>query len=199
MFDRCDADTRAVCDTALDEARQRGHNWLGTEHVLLALAQRRDLLSPDVAALVPDAEAVSSVLDAHLDPPPRRDADLLKGVGIDLEKVRSAVRQTFGDSALQDLAQRRVREPWQPWRRPNRRCTSILAGSMSVAPRLKQSFERARRDIDRRQLTAISPATLLLGVIEVEDAMANRILRDMGVDRQDLLQALRGSPDDFPA
>lgn len=194
MFDRCDTDTRAIVDAALGESRRRRHNWLGTEHVLLALAGRRELLRPEVASLLPDADSVAWALDAHLDRPPRPDAELLKVVGIDLEEVRSAVRQAFGDSAVEGLGRRRVHQPWQPWRRPTRRCTSILAGSMSIAPRLKRSFERAGQDADRRRLPAIDPAALLLGVVEVDDAMANRILHDLGVDRGHLRQSLRGEP-----
>ena len=37
MFERCDQDTMAVFNTALAEARRLGHNYVGTEHVLLAL------------------------------------------------------------------------------------------------------------------------------------------------------------------
>lgn len=72
MFDRCDTDTRSIIDAALDESRRRGHTWLGTEHVLLALAQRRDLLGPEVAAILPDAGVVATALDADLDGPPGR-------------------------------------------------------------------------------------------------------------------------------
>lgn len=191
MFDRCDTDTRSIIDAALSESRRRGHSWLGTEHVLLALAQRRELLDPEVAAILPDAGTVAAALDAVLDGPPRRDADLLGAVGIDLESVRSSVRRTVGDSALEDLGRRRVHQPWQPWRRPTRRCMSILAGSMSTAPRLKQAFEQARRDADRRNRATIDPAGLLLGMVEVEDAMANRILHRVGVDPELLRQSLR--------
>ena len=101
--------------------RRRGHSWLGTEHVLLAFTQRSDLLPPEVAAILPDADAVAASLDEALDGPPRRDAELLGAVGIDLESVRSSVRRTFGDAALEGLGRRRVHQPWQPWRRPTRR------------------------------------------------------------------------------
>jgi ATP-dependent Clp protease ATP-binding subunit ClpA len=160
--------------------------------VLLALAQRRDLLPSEVTALLPDADAIEAALASFFDQPPRPHAELLKVVGIDLEQVRSAVRQTFGDSALEDLGRRHVHQPWQPWRRPRRRCMSILAGSMSIAPRLKRAFEGARQHADRRSLSAIDPATLMLGVVEVEDALANRILRDLGVDLEELRRSLRG-------
>lgn len=191
MFDRCDSDTRAIIDAALDESRRRGHDWLGTEHVLLAFARHRDVLHPEVATILPDAGTVAAVLDAALDGPPRRDSELLGAVGIDLEAVRSSIRRTFGEGALEDLGRRRVHQPWQPWRRPTRRCMSILAGSMSIAPRLKRAFEHARREADRRRRATIDPGALLLGMVEVEDAMSNRILRQIGVDPQDLGRSLR--------
>ena len=191
MFDRCDADTRSIIDGALAESRRRGHNWLGTEHVLLALVQRRDMLRPEVAAILPDPEAIATALDAALDRPPRPDAELLATVGVDLEAVRSAIRRTFGESVLEDLGRRRVHQPWQPWRRPTRTCMSILAGSMSIAPRLKRAFEHAGREADRRGLTTVDPAALLLGMVEVEDAMSNRLLRRIGVDPQELGRSLR--------
>lgn len=57
---------------------------------------------------------------------------------------------------------------------------------MTVARRAKQAFERAGREADRRGLPAIDPATLLLGVLEVEDALANRLLRDNGIDPEQI-------------
>jgi ATP-dependent Clp protease ATP-binding subunit ClpA len=190
VFERSDDATRALVDVAVEESRRRGHNWLGTEHVLLAMVQRVDLLPSEIAALLPDAQSVASALDGALGPA-RPETDLLKVVGIDLEQVRSAVRRTFGESALEELGRRRVHQAWQPWRRPTRRCMSILAGSMSVAPRVKRAFARARYHAERRQLVAIDPATLLLGMVEVKDALSNRILRDLGVDFERLRARLQ--------
>ncbi|MGH9224722.1 MAG: Clp protease N-terminal domain-containing protein [Acidimicrobiales bacterium] len=193
MFDRFDADIRSIVDGALAESRRRGHSWLGTEHILLALARRRDLLGPEVAGLLPDAEAIATALDAALGLPSHRDEELLAAVGVDLDAIRSAIRRTFGDSALDDLGRRRVHQPWQPWRRPTRRCMSILAGSTSIAPRLKRAFEHAQREAERRARATIDPAALLLGMMEVEDAMCNRLLYRIGVDTNALGQALRAA------
>ena len=191
MFDRCDADTMAVIDLGADESRRLGHDWLGTEHLLLAFGQRPQLLPDAAAALLPEAGAMRAALALVLSaPPPNSAPELLRTVGVDLDQVRAAVRQTFGDEAVDRLSRRRVHQPWQPWRRPSRRCTSLLAGSKSMAPRLKQAFERARNDADRRQRTTIDPATLLIGMIDVEDALSNRLLRDIGVDPEQLRQAL---------
>jgi hypothetical protein len=192
VFDRCDPNTMTVVDTALQQARELGHNYVGTEHLLLALVRHRDLLPTLVGALLPGAEDVMLRLAEVMGEPPRPpDTELLKLVGIDLEEVRASVRRTFGDDALDRLSRRRVRQPWQPWRRPSRRCTSLLAGSMSAARRFKEAFERARRDSDRRRRELIDPVTLLLGMIEVEDAMSNRLLRDTGVDPDVVRQVAR--------
>lgn len=151
----------------------------------------RDVLAPEVAAILPDAEAIATALDVALDESSRPDADLLAAVGVDLEAVRSAVRRTFGERALEDLGWRRVRQHRRPWRRPTRRCMSILSGSTTIAPRLKRVFEHAARKADRRKLLAIDPQALLLGLVEVEDAMSSRLLRRAGVDPHVLGQSLR--------
>lgn len=192
MFDRCDANSRAVLDAALTESRRLGHNYLGTEHLLVALVDRRHLLPEIAAALLPDPDSVRSALAAALGASPQRDAELLEVMGIDLDEVRSAVRHTFGADALERLGRRRAHQPWQPWRRPSRRCSSLLAGTMSVAPRVKQSLERARHDAERRGITYIDPAALLLGTVEVPDAMSNRLLRDTGADPERIRRARRG-------
>ena len=182
MFDRCDPDVTTVLETAFEEARRLGHNYLGTEHLLLSLVRHRALLPESVAMSLPeDAAAVSAALDATA-APAAPDAELLKVVGIDVDEVRSAVRRTFGDDALDRLGQRRVHQPWQPWRRPTRRCFSLLAGVMSVAPRVKQALERGLLDAHRRHRDVIDPAALLLGMLEIEGAMSSELLRRSGVD-----------------
>jgi hypothetical protein len=190
VFDRCDAQAGIIVDAALEEARGRGHGWLGTEHLLLAFARRRDLVPDDVAQLLPSVAAVEGAFAAAIGPG-RRNGELLKVVGIDLDQVRSAVRRTFGDDAVRRL-RRPVHQPWQPWRRPSRRCTSILVGELHVAPRLKRAFEKAVKHAGRRRLPGVDPVSLLLGMVEVEDAMSNRLLRGLGVEPAALRTALAG-------
>lgn len=62
---------------------------------------------------------------------------------------------------------------------------------MSIAPRLKLAFEHARREAEQRALATVDPAALVLGMVEVQDAMSNRLLRRLGVDPQVLGQALQ--------
>ena len=56
---------------------------------------------------------------------------------------------------------------------------------------LKRAFEHARRGADWRKRATIDPAALLLGMVELEDAMSNQILHRVGVDPQQLRQSLR--------
>jgi hypothetical protein len=72
---------------------------------------------------------------------------------------------------------------------------SMLAGAMGVMPRVKQAFEHASLDADRRRRATIDPAGLLLGMIEVEGAVSNRLLSDVGVDPFDLRRALLEAPE----
>jgi ATP-dependent Clp protease ATP-binding subunit ClpA len=191
VFDRCDADATTVVETALEEARRLGHNYLGTEHLLLALVRHRELLPESVRVMFPNhAVMLSAAVDTLGAEPAAPDAELLKVVGIDLDEVRSAVRQTFGADALDQLGRRRVHQPWQPWRRPTRRCTSLLAGVTSVAPRVKQALERGLIDAARRQRDAVDPAALLLGMLQTEGAMSNELLRRTRVDPDRLHQLL---------
>ena len=187
MFDRCGHETRAVIDTALAEARDLGHHWLGTEHVLIALTVHRDHLPQVVEQLLPTAGQVRRALDAAVEPGPSSpNAELLGTLGIDLDEVRAAVRATFGSDAVDRLAQRRVHQPWQPWRRPDRACASLLAGTQNVAPRLEQAFAHAAQTATEADDRLIEPVALLQGVLEVEDALTNRLLDDLGVARSDL-------------
>jgi hypothetical protein len=119
-------------------------------------------------------------------------SSVLSTLGIDLDEVRVSVRATFGAGALDRLAQRRAHQPWQPWqpwRRPNRGGASLLAGTQGVAPRLKQALEHAAQAVGRVEGQLIEPVTLLLSVLEVEDALANRLLDDLGVRPSDLRAA----------
>jgi ATP-dependent Clp protease ATP-binding subunit ClpA len=188
-FDRCDGETVAVLDAGFEEARRLGHGWLGTEHLLLALVSRREVLPEPVAELLPAEADVRAALSRHVgEQPPLPQGELLATLGIDLDDVRAAVRRTFGAEAVERL-RRPVHQPWQPWRRPSRACMSLLAGQMVLAARVKRALELAWEDAARRQRDAIDPAGLLLGMVEVE-GLAARLLVDVGVPLDDVRVAI---------
>jgi ATP-dependent Clp protease ATP-binding subunit ClpA len=70
---------------------------------------------------------------------------------------------------------------------------SVLAGHQGVAPRLKEALDRAATDAAKRHRSLVDPAALLLGVVEVQDALANRLLADLGVPRTTLHAAIQAA------
>jgi len=190
VFDRCDEATLQVVSSSIAAARGLGHNYFGTEHLLYGLAKHRNLLPARVGSMLPAADVVESTIISIIGRPVRGDAEALRTVGIDLEEVRSAVRRTFGDEAIARLARRKCHQRWQPWRRSTGRCTSLLAQNLTMAPRLKQAFEIAHRHAERGAQRRIDPACLLLGIVEVQDALANHLLRDNGVDPDNIRNVL---------
>lgn len=189
MSDRYDEGTRAVVDAAVEEARRFGHRWVGTEHLLLALAARSGTLPSAVAGLLPAAGAIRAKLTAVAGPV-GRDADLLRTVGIDLDRVRAAARETFGGPAIEAAQRRRPHQTWQPWRRGPRRCGPLVAERLSFAPRAEQALAQAARDADRRRNRLIDPAAVLTGIIAVEGSMASRLLHSHGIRPHTIRMAL---------
>jgi ATP-dependent Clp protease ATP-binding subunit ClpA len=53
MFERFTANARRAVVTAQEEARELNHNYIGTEHILLALLRRPDGLPNDESAIAP--------------------------------------------------------------------------------------------------------------------------------------------------
>jgi ATP-dependent Clp protease ATP-binding subunit ClpA len=191
VFDRCDADAQRVISVALAEARRRGHDWLGTEHLLVALLRERRVLPETAQGVLPaDPEAAGRALDRLIGPPAPR-ADLLASLGVDLEAVRAAARQAFGAEAVERLARGpRPRPRRGRLRRKRRGCMSLLAGGLGVAPRVKQVLQRAVEHAERQGRPAAAPSDVLLGMVDTEAAMSNRLLRDMGVDPAQVRRAL---------
>ena len=118
MISRLDHQARIALMQAADEARDLGHPTVGPEHLLLGLlADRRseaaDLLLAHGLSFDGCREAVVTHHRDHPEPAPTEDADsdpaqeyaedreALRALGIDLDRVREAVRSAFGD----DLAE----------------------------------------------------------------------------------------------
>ena len=104
-------------NTAMAEAQRLGHNFVGTEHLLVSLVLHREVLPDAVAALLPsDIDALTSALVGLLGGPPPRDAELLTTIGIDLDAVAGsgagdlrarrnrAARSATGSSAMAAMA-----------------------------------------------------------------------------------------------
>jgi ATP-dependent Clp protease ATP-binding subunit ClpA len=166
VFERFDEQARQAMDMACEEADRLRHDYVGPEHVLAALARQSGSRPAGILrASGLGAEAVRSGLDrlvaqGLLPGPWRNQADLLRGLGIDLGAVQQAVETSFGAEAVRAascraLGRSRLREDRLV-------CASPLTGKAMVA---KRAFHRAAREADALGQRDISPEHLLLGVL----------------------------------
>jgi ATP-dependent Clp protease ATP-binding subunit ClpA len=199
MFEHLDAHSRHVIELAQQQARQLGHNYIGTEHLLYALAH-----TGRVATLLaqrncgPDDVTVEIVeLIGSGRPAARQPKALLATLGIDLEEVRQRVEVAFGPDAITRVAHtgRPRRRRWrgqrwwpgcqdgQPWR------TMLGAPrSLALAPRAKKVLDLAVR---RRAPHLVTPEQLLIAILDEGQGVACEILTRRGIDLTDLGVALQ--------
>jgi hypothetical protein len=205
VFDRLDPDARDVLVRAQRQAHALDHRYLGTEHLLLALA----LAGGPVAGLLADRgcgpDAIRADILDHIGEgdPRRRPGELLAGLGIDVAEVRRRAEATFGSEAVAQVALRTRPRPrrrhwpvihrWWPGCDQGTPCYSALLDAewLGFAPRLK-------RVLDDTQIRAapalVTPANLLAGILEEGNGVACLILARRGVDLPGLLAVLRSPP-----
>jgi ATP-dependent Clp protease ATP-binding subunit ClpA len=198
MFERFTAAARGVVVNAQQEARELGHPYIGTEHLLLGLigepsSATARLLHPsgvdpavvraDIQRLVGDKfEPDLSFTEADAE-----DAAALKAIGIDLAKVRTAIEESFGADALR-LSRPAPRRRGLFGRRQG-------GGHLQFAGRAKKVLELSLREALRLHHNFIAPEHIMLGLLREGDGLACRVLADHEVDfaklRDDLADSLR--------
>ncbi|MBI4301489.1 MAG: ATP-dependent Clp protease ATP-binding subunit [Chloroflexi bacterium] len=135
-FDKFTERARKVLTLAQEEAQRFNHNYIGTEHILLGLIREGD----GVAARV------------------------LANLGVDLNKVRSAVEFIIGKGE-----------------RP-------LPGDIGLTPRAKRVIELAVDEARRLNHHYIGTEHLLLGLVREGEGIAASVLESLGVN----LERVRG-------
>jgi ATP-dependent Clp protease ATP-binding subunit ClpA len=169
MFERFTQELRDVVTRARDEAAELGHDFLGTEHLLLGVAASDDgILAPlgaDHAAL---RRAVTGMYPVGLD------ADALASIGIDLDAVRRSVEQSFGPGALFGPRARRARH-------------------VSFCPRAKRALERSLREALLLRQRHIGPEHLLLALASDGESGAAIALRRCGTSPEAVRAATRAA------
>lgn len=180
MFERFTASARGTVVRAQQEAVDAGDHHVGTEHVVLALAQDDGI----AGVVLRGAGVTTESLRRWLQHVPRDDesggrldADALHSIGIDLDDVRRSVEETFGAGALDDVPRRPGGRRW------GRNKHIPFTG------RAKKSLERGLRQAITLGDTRIGSEHLLLGVLDEGSGLGVRMLRDEGVD----LPGLRAS------
>ena len=130
MLSRFDPEARIAMMQATEEANELGHSEVGPDHVLLGLLSNlrgstfvlltehglrldsaREVVVARRAALAETQPSPTGTPDSDVpDPDPGLDEDreALRAIGIDLDKVREAVRSTFGDDITEQWGERRA-------------------------------------------------------------------------------------------
>jgi ATP-dependent Clp protease ATP-binding subunit ClpA len=178
MFERFTESARAVVVGAQEEARGLGDDFIGCEHLLIAVAA-----APDGAArtalhstgVTPESlrSAVAEV--ARMGP----DAAALATIGIDLEEVRRRVESAFGPGALGRRHARRQRG-----------CAG--GGAIPFTPRSKQALEGSLRAAVARGDRHIGSEHILLGILEARGDVSVQALARLGVTPERLRRQLDG-------
>ena len=171
MFERFTASARGTVVRAQEEAVDAGDGFIGTEHVVLALAQDAGVAGEVLRDAGVSARELRRRLrereggdDAGLD------ASALATIGIDLDDVRRSIEETFGEGALDATPSRRARRRWG------------RGDHIPFTRRAKKCLERGLRQAIMLGDTRIGSEHLLLGVLDEGNGVGVRLLRDQGVD-----------------
>jgi hypothetical protein len=163
MFERLTADARTVVVHAQEHARRLGHNYIGCEHLLLALVSTDQpasavLRERGVTSARVEEEIVRQVglgAGALLFGTLNRDA--LASIGIDLDAVRARIEESFGPEALARAGRTAHRGS-----RPSR-----LNPRRAVPPGLVHHWRRRRRV---RSTVPTAPAPAPTGLYQTTGA-----------------------------
>ena len=146
---------------ASEESRRLGHDYVGSEHLLLALAgegggraaavlRRLGVTADDVRA-----DILADIGTGFGAPAARIDRDALATLGIDFDEVRRRIEATFGQGALE----------------------RTTAACMPVCPRAKRALQHASENAAG---PVVADEDVLTGLVSVEDSLAARILAARG-------------------
>lgn len=187
MFERFTPEARRIVTGGVEVARQLRHDYLGTEHLLIALAGT----GPNVATGALIARGFDPVrartdlernVDSRQDQLTEADVEALRSIGVDLDEVRRRIEASFGPGALE---RRR--------RRYGRRCGRV--SGVPFTPKAKQALQLALREAIRLGHRWIGPEHVLLGLLRL-DAMSTELLRGQGIDPRRLRdEVVRGLGD----
>jgi ATP-dependent Clp protease ATP-binding subunit ClpA len=198
VFERFTEQAREAVVLAQVEARGLRHAYLGTEHLLLGVAEVPDGIAARVLLRLPlesptiRAEIVRVVGEGPTAGIGDRDAEALRSIGIDVEEVRRRIEETFGPGSL-DRVPGRGRRRWG-----RRRCESGpgIGWRLPFTPRAKKALELSLREALHLGHQWIGPEHLLLGLSREGDGLAGSILTAVGgscdVIRRLVLDELRG-------
>jgi len=167
MFERFTKHARQVVTDAQKEARKLGHDYIGTEHLLLAMLAAPEAASGRVLTRHGlTYQAATDTVRRLLKEDQDLDAELLGEIGIDLNAVKEKVEAAFGTGALDRPARRR---------RP-------LLGHMPFTGRAKKVLELALREAIALKHDFIGDGHILLGMLRERDGIGARAIAESSLD-----------------
>ena len=172
MFEKFTDRAKRVLVLAQEEAVERGHDYIGTEHVLIGLAGVRGTVAGDllhdkgvtVPALREEAETVV-VASGMQTVGPQAATEALASIGIDVEEIRRRADETFGPGKFH-------------FPRP------------AFTPRTKKVLEYTLRQAVELGSDAIGTEHILLGMLAEGEGVAVKVLRNLDVDVDSLRPAV---------
>lgn len=186
MFERFTADAKQVVVLGAEAARELGNDFVGAEHLLVALAERGSNVatrSLGTCGFDP-ARARLGLRGKHRsgqDPLDRSDAAALREIGVDLDEIRRRAEAAFGPGALD-------RRPRWSGRRRTRIC------GLPFMPEAKKALELSLREAIRLGHRSIGPEHLLLGLLRLDPS--RKLLEEQDVHLGRLGEEIVGSLDD---
>ena len=131
-FDRLNDEAKQALRLAQEEAQGFGHNYIGTEHLLLGLVRQEASLA----------------------------AQVLQSLGVELQKVRTAVEFIIG------------------------RGDRLVLGEIGLTPRSKKVIELAIDEAQRINAKEVGSEHLLLGLVREGEGIAAGVLESLSVNLQ---------------
>jgi len=203
MFEHFTDGARAAVADAQQHARGLGHDYIGCEHLLLALASASDGTAEVLQRHGINADSVRAQIIRLLAPgqppvlPSLLDSDALASIGIDLDSVRAAIDASFGPDALA-LATCAASGRRAAWRRGplaeigrrRHRCVRLdaegaarirLTAQLPFTPRAKKCLEGSLREARALGSSCIDTEHLTLALLAIEGGTVPAILRQLGV------------------
>lgn len=173
MFERFTVLAKRAISLAQDEAIALGHDFIGTEHLLLGLTRTTTdgiaseiLAAHGVTATRARAKTVALLTEAGVRTDGGQPAiDALGSLGIDVAEIKRRADESFGPG--------RFRFPRPPF-----------------TPRLKRTMALTLREALGLGHEQIGPAHLVLGLLDDAESVAMRVLIGLEVDTAELRTAV---------
>ena len=216
MFERFTDTARHVVVQAQADARRLGHNYIGCEHLLLAVAA----VGEPASAVLGDQGVTPDRVEAAIlrtigrgqtaDPLGDLDRQALAFIGIDVDVVRARIEAAFGPDALTRALPAACRSRRPAWgkgplaeltrrrrRRRARRNAPLPAsagpapgGHIPFTPRAKKSLELSLREAKALHDNYIGVQHLTLALLAMKDGMVPVILSALGTPAPPLRAAI---------